>query len=134
MKHGGLIKKFGRSILDKIPHKKDRGKANQKLQTALPLIYAGTWLFIDDLSQKHHKLEITVDLNILIDSHELPGKMNLRWFFWTRMVIICKSLPKISIRFPFMTKQTIVHMIYQNTTSRGFEKTMPQIEKTDICN
>lgn len=75
MKHGGLIKKFGRSILDKIPHKKDRGKANQKLQTALPLIYAGTWLFIDDLSQKHHKLEITVDLNILIDSHELPGKI-----------------------------------------------------------
>ena len=59
MKHGGLIKKFGRSILSKIPHKKDRGKANQQLQTALPLIYAGTWLFIDDLSQKHHKLEIT---------------------------------------------------------------------------
>lgn len=75
MKHGGLIKKFGRSILSKIPHKKDRGKANQQLQTALPLIYAGTWLFIDDLSQKHHKPEITVDLNILIDSHELPGKI-----------------------------------------------------------
>ena len=122
MKHGGLIKKFGRSILSKIPHKKDRGKANQQLQTALPLIYAGTWLFIDDLSQKHHKLEITVDLNILIDSHELPGKIehldeSSLVFFRTRMVIICKSLPKISIRFPFMTKQTTAHMLYQNTTS-----------------
>lgn len=75
MKHRKMIRNLSRSILGKIPHVKGRHKVKQQLKTALPLIYAGTWLFIDDLSNKHHKLEITVDLRILIDSHELPGKI-----------------------------------------------------------
>ncbi len=69
-----LINKLGRSIINNISHKFHKQKMKQ-LKTALPLIYAGTWLFIDDLSRKKHKLEITVDLRILIDKHELPGKV-----------------------------------------------------------
>lgn len=41
--------------------------------TALPVLYAGTWKFVDEVSHKQHQLEITLGLRILIDGRELPG-------------------------------------------------------------
>ncbi|MCP0887314.1 DUF4828 domain-containing protein [Ligilactobacillus sp. WILCCON 0076] len=70
---GGII--AGLSILagiNKALHSHKQGNAKK---TALPLIYAGTWLFTDGESQHTHELEITVGLDILIDGRALTGKI-----------------------------------------------------------
>lgn len=51
----------------------NRSSKNENKPTALPVLYAGTWTFIDEVSHKHHQLEITLGLRILIDGRELPG-------------------------------------------------------------
>ena len=45
------------------------------VKPALPLIYAGTWNFTDELSKKVHQLEISVDLTLALDGRELAGNV-----------------------------------------------------------
>lgn len=50
-------------------------KKSKQPQVSLPLIYAGSWQFIDELSNRTHCLEITTDLRILIDHRELARQV-----------------------------------------------------------
>lgn len=70
MKRRGLIN-LGQTFFNGI------FKSNKKSdpQTPFPLIYAGKWQFIDELSKRTHCLEITSDLRILIDHRELSGQV-----------------------------------------------------------
>ncbi|WP_282708680.1 DUF4828 domain-containing protein [Ligilactobacillus sp. Marseille-Q7487] len=50
-------------------------KKRASVKPALPLIYAGTWMFTDELSHKVHQLEISVELTIALDGRQLLGKV-----------------------------------------------------------
>lgn len=46
-----------------------------KTKVSLPIFYAGHWLFYDELSHRHHNLDISSDLTIRIDERALDGKI-----------------------------------------------------------
>ncbi|MHC9537756.1 DUF4828 domain-containing protein [Dellaglioa sp. BT-FLS60] len=46
-----------------------------KTKVSLPTLYAGHWLFYDELSHRHHNLDISSDLTIQIDERILNGKV-----------------------------------------------------------
>lgn len=73
MKRKSGIAVLGLSILagvNKVIHIRKKAAITT---TALPLIYAGTWFFTDQNSQHQHKLEVTMDLDILLDGRKLAG-------------------------------------------------------------
>lgn len=46
-----------------------------KTKVSLPIFYAGHWLFYDELSHRHHNLDISSDLTIRIDERALNGEV-----------------------------------------------------------
>lgn len=40
-----------------------------------PLFYVGTWQFIDPHNQRHHRLEISPNLDVQIDDHQLQVRV-----------------------------------------------------------
>ncbi|GAA2960114.1 hypothetical protein FC48_GL001936 [Ligilactobacillus murinus DSM 20452 = NBRC 14221] len=71
MKRKGLIS-LGQTLFSNVIN---FNKKSKQPQVSLPLIYAGSWQFIDELSNRTHCLEITTDLRILIDHRELAGQI-----------------------------------------------------------
>lgn len=71
MKRKGLIS-LGQTLFSNVIK---FNKKSKQPQVSLPLIYAGSWQFIDELSNRTHCLEITTDLRILIDHRELAGQV-----------------------------------------------------------
>ena len=60
MKRKGLIS-LGHTLFSNVIN---FNKKSKQPQVSLPLIYAGSWQFIDELSNRTHCLEITADLRI----------------------------------------------------------------------
>ena len=58
MKRKGLIS-LGHTLFSNVIN---FNKKSKQPQVSLPLIYAGSWQFIDELSNRTHCLEITTDL------------------------------------------------------------------------
>lgn len=73
MKRKGLIS-LGHTLFSNVIN---FNKKSKQPQAPLPLIYAGSWQFIDELSNRTHCLEITADLRILIDHRELTGQVQM---------------------------------------------------------
>ena len=73
MKRKGLIS-LGHTLFSNVIN---FNKKSKQPQVSLPLIYAGSWQFIDELSNRTHCLEITADLRILIDHRELTGQVQM---------------------------------------------------------
>lgn len=73
MKRKGLIS-LGQTLFSNVIN---FNKKSKQPQVSLPLIYAGSWQFIDELSNRTHCLEITTDLRILIDHRELTGQVQM---------------------------------------------------------
>ncbi|KDA46460.1 MULTISPECIES: DUF4828 domain-containing protein [Ligilactobacillus] len=71
MKRKGLIS-LGHTLFSNVIN---FNKKSKQPQVSLPLIYAGSWQFTDELSNRTHCLEITTDLRILIDHRELAGQV-----------------------------------------------------------
>ncbi|WP_125583662.1 DUF4828 domain-containing protein [Levilactobacillus cerevisiae] len=40
-----------------------------------PLFYVGTWQFVDPHNQRHHRLEISPNLDVQIDDHQLQVRV-----------------------------------------------------------
>ncbi|MDT6980237.1 DUF4828 domain-containing protein [Levilactobacillus zymae] len=51
--------------------KKQQGQPRQ----ASPLFYAGTWQFVDPHNQRHHRLEISPNLDVHIDGRSLEVRV-----------------------------------------------------------
>lgn len=110
MKRKGLIS-LGHTLFSNVIN---FNKKSKQPQVSLPLIYAGSWQFTDELSNRTHCLEITTDLRILIDHRELAGQVQTltakELIFWMVTATICGSMPLTVNPSASMTKLITVSM------------------------
>lgn len=74
-KRGALL--FGAGLLAGLTGSLTRKRNNNPKTTSLPIFYAGTWTFHDDQRNRDHQLEISPELKLSIDKHEIPATVEL---------------------------------------------------------
>ncbi|HIW72599.1 MAG TPA: DUF4828 domain-containing protein [Candidatus Levilactobacillus faecigallinarum] len=62
---------FGLSLLAGVTGGFSLRKKKQAQTSQSPLFYAGTWQFVDPNNQRHHRLEISPNLDVHIDGRSL---------------------------------------------------------------
>ncbi|WP_137597299.1 DUF4828 domain-containing protein [Paucilactobacillus kaifaensis] len=68
---------FGAGLVAGLTSTLGFGRSKTTHPTSLPIFYAGTWEYYDPERDRIHKLEITPELKLSIDNHDIPTTVEL---------------------------------------------------------